>query len=460
MKTDLSIIILAAGKGTRMRSSLPKVLHPIGHQSLLEHVIETARALNPKNIVVVYGHGGELVPTTLEHLSVDWVEQKEQLGTGHAVEQALPKISHNDSVLVLYGDVPLTRLATLNNLVSKLDSEHPLTLLTANISDPSGYGRIVRNDNAEIQCIVEQKDANMEQLHIGEINTGILACHGESLTGWIDQLDNKNAQGEFYLTDIVALCVEEGHQVASAQADHEWEILGVNNKMQLASLERQYQQNIALDLMTQGVTLRDPMRIDVRGKLEVDTDVVIDVNTIFEGDVKLASGVQVQANCILKNVTVGANTIVKAFTHMENAIIGKDCSIGPYARIRPETVLLDDVHIGNFVEIKKAHIADHSKINHLSYVGDANVGKNVNIGAGTITCNYDGANKHLTKIGDNVFVGSDSQLVAPVEIEAGATIGAGSTITKTAPAEQLTLSRSKQVSIANWQRPVKKPKQS
>jgi len=388
--------------------------------------------------------------------NIDFVAQTEQLGTGHAVQMAVPEIADNDTVLVLYGDVPLTAKSTLDDLLALVSDEHPLALLTINLDNPTGYGRIVRDQHLAVQAIVEQKDANPEQLKIQEVNTGILAAKGKQLKNWLSQLQSNNAQGEFYLTDIIAMCVVDGFAVQTTQPENEIEVLGVNDKRQLQGLERQFQQLLADELMEQGVTIIDASRIDIRGCVDVAQDVQIDVNVVFEGVVKLGENVQIGANCILKNVSIAANTVIHPFSHLEDCVVGENVNIGPYARLRPGTELANNVRIGNFVETKKAKIGTGSKVNHLSYVGDTLMGEGCNIGAGTITCNYDGINKHQTVIGDNVFVGSDTQLVAPVQIADGATIGAGSTITKDAPAEQLTLSRSKQLTIKSWQKPTKK----
>ncbi len=451
---DLTVIILAAGKGTRMRSRLPKVLHRLAGKPLLAHVIETAQALEPRQIAVVYGHGGEVVPQALSHYPVQWVEQAEQLGTGHAVATAMDALAPAGQVLILYGDVPLTRPETLAGLLGQLE-QGPLALLTAQLDDPTGYGRIVRNEQGRILRIVEQKDASDSEREIREINTGILAAQGGHLAGWLKRLDNNNAQGEFYLTDVIAMAVADGQPVASTRAAHLWEILGVNDKRQLAELERRQQLNLAMELMSQGATLADPARLDIRGRVELGQDVFIDVNVVLEGRVELADGVSIGPNCLLRDVSLGEGVRIEANSVLEQARIGAECSIGPFARIRPGTELASGARVGNFVEIKNAQIGRGSKINHLSYVGDSQVGERVNIGAGTITCNYDGANKHRTIIGDDAFIGSDSQLVAPVEIGAGATIGAGSTITSDAPPGELTLSRSRQRTISGWQRPRK-----
>ena len=452
----LKIIILAAGKGTRMRSSLPKVLQPLAAQPLLGHVVSTAEKLNPERIIGVIGHGAEVVQQRIHEANLVWCMQTEQLGTGHAVQQAERFINAEDTVLILYGDVPLTRVETLQQLLSLVDDTHPLALLTIVLANPMGYGRIVRDSDLFVQQIVEQKDASLDQLAITEVNTGIMAVKGRQLLGWLANLSNSNAQGEYYLTDIIAMAVADGYQIQTSSPADEIEVLGVNNKAQLQDLERQYQYQQACLLMEQGATLIDARRIDIRGQVEIGQDVEIDVNVVFEGQVKLADGVKVGANCILKNVEIGQGTHIKPFSHLEQAKVGANCQIGPYARLRPDTQLSDQVHIGNFVEVKKSCIAQGSKVNHLSYIGDTQMGAGVNIGAGTITCNYDGVNKHQTIIGDRVFVGSDTQLVAPVTIEDDATIGAGSTITKTAPKGELTLSRAKQLTIKGWQKPVKK----
>jgi bifunctional UDP-N-acetylglucosamine pyrophosphorylase/glucosamine-1-phosphate N-acetyltransferase len=451
----LGVVILAAGQGTRMRSALPKVLHTLAGRPLLQHVITTAKTLKPAKIVVVYGHGGERVPATFRDHALTWVEQTEQLGTGHAVEQALPVLNDVDRVLVLYGDVPLIAESTLSSLVTAA-ADTDLALLTVELDDPTGYGRIVRVEGGGIQRIVEQKDAAPEELSIREINTGILVVDRPRLEHWIGQLENNNAQGEFYLTDIVEAAVKDGVEVRSAQPANLDEVKGVNDKVQLAQLERHYQQRQAVQLMRRGVSLMDPTRFDLRGTLSVGQDVEIDINVLLEGDVTLGDGVRIGANTVIRNSSVAEDTRILENCVIEEATIGRECCIGPFARIRPETALAKGVRIGNFVEIKKSDVNDGSKINHLSYVGDTSVGKRVNIGAGTITCNYDGANKHKTVIGDNAFIGSDTQLVAPVEVGAGATIGAGSTITQDAPPETLSLSRSKQVSMKGWRRPVKK----
>ncbi len=454
----LNVVILAAGLGKRMYSSLPKVLHPLAGKPLLAHVLDAARTLSPQQICIVYGHGGEAVPQAIGGTGLTWVLQSPQLGTGHALMQALPYLDRSGITLVLYGDVPLTRPETLQKLIA-MAGEQTLGLLTVELADPSGYGRIVRNgETGEVSAIVEEKDASPSQRRIREINTGIMAIPGEYLHSWLPRLENNNAQKEYYLTDIVSMAVSDDVRVVAAQPDHAWETTGVNSKTQLAALERIYQAEYALRLLEQGVTLADAARIDVRGQLSCGQDVTIDIDCIFEGEVHLGHGVAVGAHAILKNVKVAAGAAIAPFSLIEDAEIGENCRIGPYARIRPGTRLDSDVHIGNFVEVKNSTVAKGSKANHLSYIGDAVVGRSVNIGAGTITCNYDGANKYQTIIEDDVFVGSDTQLVAPVRVAQGATIGAGSTITKDTPPQQLTLSRARQTTIEGWQRPVKKPK--
>ncbi len=439
-----------------MHSTLPKVLHPLAGKPLISHVLTTARALLPGKICVVYGHGGELVPQLINDDELIWVKQDPQMGTGHALMQTLPHLDHDGVTLVLYGDVPLTSVETLKELVA-ISAERTLALLTLELDDPSGYGRIVRSSGGkEVIAIVEEKDASKSEQQIREINTGIMVAPNQFLHNWLPKLENKNSQKEYYLTDIVKIAVADGVKVEATHPEYSWETLGINSKVQLAALERIYQDETAGRLLDQGVTLADPSRIDIRGQLICGSDVSIDINCIFEGSVQLGDNVRVGANCILKNTKVLAGTQIAPFSLIEDAEIGKDCRIGPYARIRPGTRLSDKVHIGNFVEIKNSSISTGSKANHLSYIGDSIVGKNVNIGAGTITCNYDGANKHQTIIEDDVFIGSDTQLIAPVTVAKGATIGAGSTITKTAPPESLTLSRAKQMSISNWKRPVKK----
>jgi len=455
MASDLHIVILAAGQGTRMKSALPKVLHAIAHKPLLAHVLDVAGLLSARSIHVVYGHGGEQVKDFLSNYPVNWVLQEQQLGTGHAVEQAMPSIPDNQLVLILYGDVPLIQQDTLTRLIAAAEG-NALGLLTATLPDPTGYGRIIRNGGNAVIKIVEEKDASPEQKSVTEINTGMLAINSTKLKGWLKQLENNNAQGEYYLTDVIGMAALEGVKINTVNPTSLTEIEGVNNKLQLAQLERAYQMRQAEHLMLQGVTMRDPQRFDLRGTLEVGQDVTIDVNVVIEGDVKFGNGVTIAPNCVIKDSVLADNVSVHANSIIESAVIGKASEIGPFARIRPDTHLAEKVKIGNFVEVKKASIDTGSKVNHLSYIGDTTMGKNVNIGAGTITCNYDGANKHQTTIGDNVFIGSDTQLVAPVEIGSGATIGAGSTITHDAPKGELTLSRSPQKTREGWKRPVKK----
>lgn len=452
----LDILILAAGKGTRMRSPLPKVLHKLAGKPLLGHVVDTAHALGADQTCVVYGFGGDAVPLAMADDKLTFVLQAEQHGTGHAVKYALPNLSDDGVTLILYGDVPLTRVSTLQPLVAAAQAKK-LGLLTVNLAHPDGYGRIVR-DNGKVVRIVEHKDATPAERAIQEVNTGILAVATRPLKQWIGELKNDNAQGEYYLTDIIALAVRDGLEVATHQPADEWEVLGVNSKVQLAGLERVHQLEIARHLLEAGVTLMDPARLDVRGSLSCGQDVTIDVNCVFEGRVVLGDGVEVGAHCVLRNATVAAGTRIDAFTLIDDAQIGEANRLGPFSRIRPGTTLARDVHVGNFVEIKNSQIDDGSKINHLSYVGDTTMGKKVNIGAGTITCNYDGAFKHRTVIEDEVFVGSDTQLIAPVTVGKGATLGAGTTLTKDAPAGELTLSRAKQLTLSGWQRPVKPQK--
>ena len=437
-----------------MHSDLAKVLHPLAGKTLLAHVIDAARAIGAERICVVYGHGGEQVRAALDAPGITWALQEPQLGTGHAVMQAMPGAVPSVPTLVLYGDVPLIRAATLRRLIEAAGA-NSLALLTAHLDDPRGYGRIVRV-GGEVKRIVEEKDADDAERAIREINTGILVAPTAALVRWLPALGKRNAQGEYYLTDIVALAVAEGMPIVTAQPDAVWETEGVNSKRQLAELERVQQRNIAAGLMEAGVTLRDPARIDVRGELVCGRDVGIDVNCVFEGRVELADRVVIGANCVLKNCRIGSGARLAPFCHIEDAVVGPDGIIGPYARLRPGTELGREVHIGNFVEVKNSTIADYSKANHLAYVGDATIGSRVNVGAGTITCNYDGANKFRTVIGDDVFIGSDTQLVAPVTVGRGATLGAGTTLTRDAPPDQLTVSRAKQVSIPGWKRPQKK----
>jgi bifunctional UDP-N-acetylglucosamine pyrophosphorylase / glucosamine-1-phosphate N-acetyltransferase len=453
----MQIVILAAGQGKRMNSRLPKVLQPLAAKPLLGHVVTTSRSLGPRTLCVVYGHGGDQVRAALDAPDIVWAEQAQQLGTGHAVQQAMPMLGDEGAVLVLYGDVPLIQPQTLRDLLDAAEGSR-VALLTVTLADPTGYGRIMRDLNGKILSIVEEKDASGGIRAIREVNTGILCAPARLLRDWLARLRNDNAQGEFYLTDVIEMAVNDGVEVVARHPAHEWEVLGVNNKVQLAELERIHQRNQAHALLEAGVTLRDPARIDIRGELVCGRDVEIDVGCVFEGRVELADGVKVGAHCVLRDVKVGAETRIAPFCHFDSAEIGSAGVLGPYARLRPGTVLGEDVHVGNFVEIKNSQVAAHSKANHLAYVGDASVGSGVNIGAGVITCNYDGANKHRTVIEDDAFIGSDCQLVAPVTVGRGATIGAGTTLTQNAPADALTLSRTRQLSITGWARPVKKPK--
>ena len=449
----MNVVILAAGQGKRMHSDTPKVLHPLAGRPLLAHVIDTARGLRPGVICIVYGHGGDSVPRAFAQPDLVWAKQEPQLGTGHALAQALPHLDPKSPTLVLYGDVPLIRAETLATLCQAAGKG--VGLLTIELDDPHGYGRIVRS-RGKIRRIVEEKDASKAERTLCEINTGIMVLPTARLKGWLARLRNKNAQKEYYLTDVIAAAVADKVSVNSAVPEAAWETAGVNSKAQLAELERVYQRNLAAALMEQGVTLADPGRIDVRGSLACARDVFIDVNCVFEGAVVLGTGVSVGAHCVIRNVNIGAGTRIESFCHLDAADIGARCRIGPYARLRPGTTLAEEVHIGNFVEVKASQIAARSKANHLAYVGDTTVGSDVNIGAGTITCNYDGANKHRTIIEDDVHIGSDTQLVAPVRVGKGATLGAGTTLTKDAPAGALTISRAKQVTVPGWKRPVKK----
>ena len=453
MNKKLNIVILAAGKGTRMVSNLPKVLHKLAGKPLLQHVVDCAKSLEPQKIIGVYGYGGSAVPDAMAHENIIWVEQKEQLGTGHAVMQVLPYLDSDAATLILLGDVPLVNAETCRQL---LNSTEALGLLTIKKENPASYGRIVRDQHGAVQAIVEYKDATEEQRKINEVNTGIIAARNDKLNVWVRGLSNQNAQKEYYLTDIVAMAVEEGEKVTALIASDEFSVEGVNSKTDLAALERVYQFRNAQSLMQKGVTLADPHRVDVRGTLACGQNVSIDVGCVFEGNITVGDNVEIGAYCVIKNAHIASGTQIAPFTHVMDAQIGENTRIGPFARLRPGTKLGAEAHVGNFVELKNAQVDVGSKINHLSYVGDATIGKNVNIGAGTITCNYDGANKFMTVIEDDVFVGSDTQLVAPVTIARGATIGAASTITKDAPPEQLTICRAKeQKSIAGWKRPQK-----
>jgi len=449
----LGIVILAAGQGTRMKSSLPKVLHLLAGRPLLAHVVDTARALQPEKTVVVYGHGGDLVRETIDQPDLLWVEQSEQLGTGHAVQQAMPLLQDVDKVLVLYGDVPLIRQESLQALVS--EAENGLGLMTVTLDDPKGYGRIERDSAGRVKSIVEQKDANERQRAIPEINTGIMLVDTPHLLQWLRELSPQNAQGEYYLTDIIAKAVRDGVKIHVTQPTDSIEAEGVNDRLQLAALERVMQRWQAETLMRDGVMLMDPARFDLRGSLQTGSDVILDVNVIVEGQVTLGNNVTVGANTVLRNVRVADNVHIRENCVIEDAHVGPDSNIGPFSRIRPGTELVGGAHVGNFVEIKNSTIGLGSKINHLSYIGDTKMGAGVNIGAGTITCNYDGAYKHQTIIEDRSFIGSNTALVAPVCIGENATIGAGSVISQDATAGKLTLARSKQVTIKGWKRPSK-----
>ncbi|WP_332672266.1 bifunctional UDP-N-acetylglucosamine diphosphorylase/glucosamine-1-phosphate N-acetyltransferase GlmU [Aromatoleum sp.] len=451
----MQVVILAAGRGKRMRSVLPKVLQPIAGRPMLEHVIAAAQTLDADRICVVYGHAADAVRARLQDADVAWALQEPQLGTGHAVQQALPHLGPDGMALVLYGDVPLIGAPTLRRLRDAAGSER-LALLTVELPEPTGYGRILRDATGKVVRIVEEKDASADERRVREVNTGILVAPVARLRDWLGRLGNDNAQREYYLTDIIGMAVGEGIDIVTVAPDAVWETLGVNSKPQLAELERIHQRNIAARLMDEGVTLLDPARIDVRGEIVCGRDVEIDVNCVFEGNVEIADDVRIGANCVVRNARLGAGTRLAPFSHVEDTTTGRDCVIGPYARTRPGTTLGDGVHLGNFVEVKNSAIADHSKANHLAYIGDADIGARVNVGAGTITCNYDGANKYRTTVEDDVFIGSDSQLVAPVRIGRGATLGAGTTLTKDAPAGELTVSRARQISIPGWKRPVKK----
>ncbi len=451
----LGVVILAAGLGKRMRSNLPKVLHPLAGRPLLAHVLEAAQRIGAERRVVVFGHGGERVRAALAGQDCIWVEQAEQRGTGHAVIQAMPAVADMDRVLVLYGDVPLIAPETLRRLIAA-SAETSLGLLTADVPDPTGYGRILRDLDGQVVRIVEERDASPDERMIREINTGFLVADCARLADWLGRIDDDNAQGEYYLTDVTGLAAQEGAVIASTQPDAVVEVAGVNDRVQLAELERVFQRREAERLMRSGVTLADPARFDLRGTLQADMDVYLDINVIIEGEVRLGAGVRVGANCILRDCRIGPDTEILANSVIEGAEVGGKARIGPFSRLRPEARLADDTHVGNFVEIKKTTLGQGSKANHLTYLGDAEVGAGVNIGAGTITCNYDGANKHLTRIGDGVFVGSNTALVAPVTVGMQATIGAGSVITRNTPPEQLTLARGRQITIVGWERPRKK----
>ncbi len=450
----LHVVVLAAGQGKRMHSTLPKVLHRLAGRPLLAHVLETAKALSAERAIVVHGHGSEAVKAAFNGAAVEWVEQAEQLGTGHALMQALPKVPPKADVMVLYGDVPLVRPETLERL--KDAARDGLGILTVELDDPTGYGRIVRDAKGRVKRIVEQKDASAKERAIREVNVGFMVAKADRLTAWLARVRNENAQKEYYLTDVIGLAATDGVEVGAVKAQDWWEVSGVNSKRELAALERAFQHRQAGRLLDSGVSLADPARLEVRGELRCGRDVSIDVNCVFEGRVTLGDGVSIGPNCVLRNVTVAAGSEVHAFSLLEDAEVGARCRIGPYARLRPGTRLDEEVHVGNFVEVKASHSGKGSKANHLSYIGDAELGRGVNVGAGTITCNYDGAAKHRTVIEDDCFIGSDATLVAPVRIAKGSYIGAGSTISKDTPAGQLTVARARQVSLPSWKPPSKK----
>lgn len=451
----LRVVILAAGKGTRMRSELPKVLHKVANKPMVEHVIDTARSLKPDAINLIFGHGGDQLKQAIAGDDLTWVEQREQLGTGHAVQQVIPHLKSSEKVIILYGDVPLLTESTLIKLVTA-SANTSLGLLTMTLAEPTGYGRIVRNERRSVTGIIEQKDANAQQLAIKEVNTGIMIADSDKLKSWLENLSNDNAQKEYYLTDIVAMAAREGVNIATAQPDNAQEVEGANNRQQLASLERALQQRQAEELMTQGVTLIDPARFDCRGKLSAGSDVTIDINAVFEGNVVLGDRVVIEPNCVIRNSVIGDDTIIRANSHIEDAKVAKGCKVGPFARLRPGAELADEAQVGNFVEMKKSRLGKGSKASHLTYLGDTQVGEYANIGAGTITCNYDGVNKALTEIGDGAFIGSNSSLVAPVSIGKNATVGAGSVITRAVADDELAVARGKQRNISGWQRPQSK----
>lgn len=452
---DIEVVILAAGKGTRMRSRRPKVMHTLAGRTLLAHVLEAAVKLGPRAIHVVVGHQAQQIINSFPSAEVNWIVQDEQLGTGHAVLQALPSVADDSCVLVLYGDCPLIRPETLLQMVSLAQTK--AALLTADILDPSGLGRVLRNEHGHIKGVVEDKDANVDQKLITEINTGVLAAPAAKLKAWLPRVEADNNQKEYYLLDIIPFELANGEEVVSAKPDFLWEIEGINDKKQLSQVERAYQLRLANALMELGVTLADPFRLDIRGNLNCGNNVFIDINVVIEGEVTLGDDVNIGPNCVIQDSYIGSGTEIKSHSVLERVTVDGDSDIGPFARLRPGTHLSKGAQIGNFVETKKASIGEGSKVNHLAYIGDSKVGSGANIGAGTITCNYDGANKHTTKIGDGAFVGSNSTLVAPVDIEAGAFIGAGSTITKTVPAGQLAIARNRQRHITRWQKPAKKP---
>ena len=452
--TPLHVVILAAGQGTRMRSNLPKVLHLLAGRPLLSYVVEAANALGAVRVHVVHGHGGGIVREAMAGADVDWVEQREQLGTGHAVASAMPGIPDDATVLVLYGDVPLVNRTTMHETAT-LAAGSGIALITAVVDDPTGYGRVVRDTDGHVRGIVEEGDATEEQRNIAEINTGILAAHAGKLRDWLRRTGRDNAQGEYYLTDVVACAVEEGLSVRTVPPEEVEEVLGVNDRLQLAALERFHQRRLADSLMREGATLADPARIDIRGHVRTGSDVFIDVNVVFEGDVVLGDRVSIGPGCVIKDTSIERDTDVRAQCVIEGAHIGAACQVGPFARLRPDARLSRDARIGNFVEVKNATIGEGSKASHLTYIGDSRIGRDVNVGAGVVTCNYDGAHKHTTVIGDNAFIGSGVMLVAPITVNAGATIGAGSTIGKDAPGDALTLSRAPQESFERWERPQK-----
>ncbi|MBP7608014.1 MAG: bifunctional UDP-N-acetylglucosamine diphosphorylase/glucosamine-1-phosphate N-acetyltransferase GlmU [Steroidobacteraceae bacterium] len=454
----ISVVILAAGQGKRMKSDLPKVLQPVAGRPLLQHVIDSARELSASDIHVVYGHGGERVRETLAAENVTWALQAEQLGTGHAVQQAMPAVPDDHLVLILFGDVPLVQAATMQRLVDAATNGEALGVLSVRMKDPTGYGRIVRDRAGTVARIVEHKDANQKERAIDEVNTGLMAASAKRMREWLAQLRNDNAQGEYYLTDVVVLAAKAGLKVNVIPADSEDEVLGVNDKVQLAEVESIYRKRRATELMLQGVTLVDPARFDARGSVTAGRDVHIDVNVVLEGTVILGNRVRIGPNVVIRDSEIGDDTVVFPNCVIDRASIGPNCNIGPFARFRPSSSLAQGVHVGNFVEVKNSILGAGAKANHLTYLGDATVGEKVNVGAGTITCNYDGANKWRTEIGAGAFIGSGAMLVAPVKIGAGATIGAGSTITKNAPDDKLTLERSKQLTLDGWKRPVKQPK--
>ena len=454
MMSSVNVVILAAGQGKRMRSPLPKVLHPLAGRPLIAHVLDTARALDPQRICVVYGHGGNALPEAVGAPDLTFVRQEPQLGTGHALAQTLPQLGANGATLVLYGDVPLVGLDVLQQMLNA--SRDQVVILTTEVDDPGGYGRILRDRRGQVRSIVEEKDATAAQRRVREISTGIMLLPTRRLKGWLSRIHNRNSQREYYLTDVIGLAIKDKVRVVTVTAPSAWKVLGVNSKLQLATAERTWQRSNAEQLLDQGVMLADPLRLDVRGQLICNADVSIDVNCVFEGKVHLASEVVIGANCVLRNAEIGARTRIEPFTLVEDAIIGQDCRIGPYARLRPGNRIGNEVHVGNFVEIKASEIKTGSKANHLAYIGDTTVGRDVNIGAGTITCNYDGANKHRTVIEDNVHIGSDVQLVAPVTVARGVTIGAGTTVWKDTPSGGLVVNPKNQEHRPGWKRPTKK----